>query len=178
MEGATNDFWKTTYFESISEDEFNRMDHKDHVNIESITVHKSNAGLWLTGIDVKLTDNDPSLGLNTQIISRGRIEVAGDDTKMNLYDYNPKKIELEKFEEDGFPSGMQFFADDSVDQPSLGILAREIANSHQSEALRPSKIVPYAQLDEFQELIGVYGYVNKYNVISTLGFIIREERLA
>ena len=97
---------------------------------------------------------------------------------MNLYDYKPKKIELEKFEEDGFPSGMQFFADDSVDQPSLGILAREIANSHQSEVLRPSKIVPYAQLDEFQELIGVYGYVNKYNVISTLGFIIREERLA
>ena len=27
MEGATNDFWKTTYFESISEDEFNRMSH-------------------------------------------------------------------------------------------------------------------------------------------------------
>ena len=68
---------------------------------------------------------------------------------MNLYDYKPKKIELEKFEEDGFPSGLQFFADDSVDQPSLGILAREIANSHQSEVLRPSKIVPYAQLDEF-----------------------------
>ena len=132
LEGATNDFWKTTYFESISEEEFNRMDHKDHVNIESITIHKSNAGLWLKGIDVQLTDNDPSLGLNRQIISRGRIEVEGDDTKMNLYDYNPKKIELEQFEEDGFPSGMQFFADDSVDQPELGVLAREIVNSHQS----------------------------------------------
>ena len=113
MEGATNDYWKTTYFESISEDEFNRMGHKDHLNIESITVHKSNAGLWLTGIDVKLTDEVPTLGPN---FSRGRIEVTGDDTKMNLHNYNPKKIEVEKFEEDGFPSGMQFSTiDDNVD---------------------------------------------------------------
>ena len=167
LAGYTEDYYKSKYFESISEEDFSKVLDKDHFGIQSLKLSKLQVYQRLAGIEVVNENGMISKHLGQTDDSRAQFTIS-------LKDFAIGEIKVIKLRGKNDLRGFKFVS--HTDATSVIDTTLETHKGLSADVDEES----YAKLAENQKLIGVYGYFYTCPIfgedqISSLGFIVKEQ---